>query len=50
MHDVKAVKEFPSIIPDSIYCIGKGYIDFERLYYWGFLRNPREKKYGLQDF
>ncbi len=32
MHDVKAAKEFFSIIPDSIYCIDKGYIDFEWLY------------------
>ena len=32
MHDVKAAKELFSITPDSIYCVDKGYIDFEWLY------------------
>lgn len=32
LSDIKAAQEFFKITPDSIYCIDKGYIDFEWLY------------------
>jgi len=32
MHDAKAAREFFSITPDSIYCVDRGYIDFEWLH------------------